>query len=185
MWRFLDQVDERVDAQWNSALRGHPVLDHAYYLASELGDFSLIWQLIGTAQGLRSDPRDQEATLRLGLTLLAESLIVNQAIKRAFRRPRPEAEFDRPHALRSPRTSSFPSGHASAAFTAAGVLAQRDPKWRPVIYAAAIFVATSRIHVKIHHASDVAAGAALGIVFAKVATRLWPMPPRHPATGPR
>ncbi|MCB0976404.1 MAG: phosphatase PAP2 family protein [Acidimicrobiales bacterium] len=176
---WVQRLDDSVDRWWDDNLRGRPALDRAYYLASELGDFSLVWQLVAAAQGLRSDPRDQEAALRLGVALLAESILVNQGIKRLFRRSRPAADFVRPHNLRAPKTSSFPSGHASAAFTAAGILSARDPRWRPAIYAAAVFVATSRVHVRIHHASDVVAGAALGAVFAKVADRVWPMPPRN------
>jgi membrane-associated phospholipid phosphatase len=175
---WIDRVDHRFDQWWGDTFRGNPALDRAYYLASELADFSLIWQLIGAAQGLRSDPKDPDAALRLGVTLLVESLVVNQGIKRLFKRPRPVAIAPRPYALRKPLTSSFPSGHASAAFTAAGVIAQRDPDRRVLVYALATFVATSRIHVKIHHLSDVVAGAALGTVFAKVATRAWPLPER-------
>jgi undecaprenyl-diphosphatase len=172
----VDRFDDWVDNAWNRALRGRPGVDRAYYLATELGDFSLVWHLIGAAQGLRSD-RDADATFRLAGVLLVESLVVNQGIKRLFRRPRPVAVTPRPHALRRPLTSSFPSGHATSAFTAAGVLSAHDPALRPVYYALAGVVATSRVHVQIHHASDVIAGAALGALFAKVALRLWPLPP--------
>jgi membrane-associated phospholipid phosphatase len=41
----------------------------------------------------------------------------------------------------------------------------------------AAVVATSRVHVGIHHASDVAAGAALGLVLGRVALKVWPLPP--------
>lgn len=173
----LNRFDDLVDNLWGRVFRGRPAADRTFYLASELGDFSLVWHLIGTAQGLRSD-RDADAAIRLAGVLLAESLVVNQGVKRLFRRPRPVAITPRPHHLRRPLTSSFPSGHASAAFTAAGVLSAHDPKLRPVFYAVAAVVATSRVHVQIHHASDVIAGAALGALFAKGAVRLWPLPPR-------
>ena len=166
-------------------IRGRRRIDRAYYLASELGDYSLIWHLLGTARGLRSD-RDADAAIRLAAVLLAESLLVNQGVKRLVNRDRPIHEVVRPHRLRTPRTSSFPSGHASAAFTAAGVLSDGDPLW-PLYYALAVFVATSRIHVRIHHVSDVITGAALGAVFASLAKRLWklPAPPvvSHPDTN--
>lgn len=164
--------DQRVDKAFDR-IRGHPRIDHAYYLASELGDFSLIWHLIGTARGLRSD-RDADAAIRLAAILLAESLLVNQGVKRLINRDRPIHEAIRPRRLRTPRTSSFPSGHASAAFTAAGILSEGDPLW-PLYYAVAVFVATSRIHVRIHHASDVVAGALLGVVLARLARKLWPL----------
>jgi len=102
---------------------------------------------------------------------------VNVGIKSLFRRSRPEWEraHDRPHRLRAPRTSSFPSGHASSAFTAAGVLSLGgDPLW-PIYFAIAVVVASSRAYVRIHHASDVVAGAVLGIGLALVAHAVWPL----------
>jgi undecaprenyl-diphosphatase len=166
-----DAFDQRVDAGFDR-VRGHPALDRAYYLASELGDFSLIWQLLGTARGLRSD-RDPDETIRFAVIMLGESLLVNQGLKRLVNRDRPIHESVRPHRLRTPLTSSFPSGHASAAFTAAGILSEDDALW-PLYYALAVFVATSRIYVRIHHASDVVAGALLGAALAQAAKRLWP-----------
>ncbi len=174
---WVDRFDDLVDRGWGRALRGRPVADRVFYLASELGDFSLIWHLMGTAQGLRSDA-DAKATTRLAAVLLGESLLVNQGIKRLVKRPRPRPTEPRPHELRKPLTSSFPSGHSSSAFTAAGVLSARDPAWSPLFYGVAVLVATSRVHVQVHHASDVIVGAALGAVFARVAIRQWPLPPR-------
>lgn len=174
-WTSVDRFDARVDDAWARTFRGHPAIDRLFYLASELGDFSLIWHVIGVAQGLRSD-EDADATVRLAAILLTESLLVNQGVKRLVKRPRPVMVEIRPHTLRTPSTSSFPSGHASSAFTAAGVLTNRDPALAPLYYGIAAVVATSRVHVKIHHASDVIAGAALGVVLARVAIRLWPHP---------
>ncbi len=45
-------------------------------------------------------------------------------------------------------------------------------------WAVALVVASSRIHVRIHHASDIVAGAALGTVLGLIARRLWRLPPR-------
>lgn len=176
---WMDRLDAAVDDRWEAIFRGHPHIDRAFYLASELGDFSLIWHILGTAQGLRSDPRDPDATIRMAVVLLVESLVVNQGVKRLFRRPRPVSLTPRPHKLRTPSTTSFPSGHATAAFTAAGLLSDRDPQRAVLFYGLAAVVATSRVHVKIHHATDVLAGAAVGLVFAKVATKAWKLPPRH------
>jgi undecaprenyl-diphosphatase len=117
------------------------------------------------------------SAVKLSVILGVESLLVNVGIKSLFRRSRPmwEAEHARPHRLRSPRTSSFPSGHASSAFTAAGVLAfTGDPLW-PVYYGIAIVVASSRAYVRIHHASDVVGGAILGTGLAVIAHQLWPL----------
>jgi undecaprenyl-diphosphatase len=173
----IDRLDEAADAAWGRVFRGHPLADRIFYLASELGDFSVIWLLLAAVEGLRSDD-DADASIRLGLLLLGESALVNQGIKRLVRRPRPIHAGERPHHVRLPRTSSFPSGHASAALAAAGLLSQRHPKAAPLYYGLAAIVATSRVHVKVHHASDVLAGAAIGIAYAQVAKRIWPVRPR-------
>ncbi len=167
MQRFDDVVDG-----WFDHLRGRPNADRVFYLASELGDFSLIWHIAGLAKGL--GPAGPASAMRQAVALGAESALVNGLIKSWFRRPRPEADEPHPHHLRTPRTSSFPSGHASSALLAAGLLSEGS-RLRPLYYGAAAVVATSRIHVRIHHASDVVAGAALGIGLAKVVKAVAPM----------
>jgi membrane-associated phospholipid phosphatase len=160
-----------VDATFDK-MRGHPTIDRLMYGASELGDFSLLWHMVGLARGLTSDKRANEA-IRLSVILAGESLLVNGVIKSFFRRRRPVWEQPRAFRIRRPRSSSFPSGHASAAFTAATVLSDGDPLW-PLYYATAAVVASSRTYVKIHHASDVVAGVVTGMVIGRIARRAWP-----------
>ena len=168
--RFDDAIEARIDR-----LRGHRALDRLMYGASELGDWSLIWHLVGLSQAVLPG-REPMSAVRLSVILGVESIVVNGGIKQLFRRVRPEWTSDepRPHRLRQPRTSSFPSGHASSAFTAAGVLAAGgDPLW-PIYYAIAVVVASSRAYVRIHHPSDVVAGAVLGVGLAVLANQIWP-----------
>jgi membrane-associated phospholipid phosphatase len=42
-----------------------------------------------------------------------------------------------------------------------------------------VIVAASRVHVKIHHASDVIGGIALGIALGELARHLVPVGGRH------
>jgi undecaprenyl-diphosphatase len=163
--------DDRVDGLFDE-VRGHPAVDRLMYGASEVGDFSLVWHMVGMARGLTSNERADEA-IRLSVILAAESVLVNGVIKSFFRRRRPIWDQPRAFRIRRPRSSSFPSGHASAAFTAATILSEGDPLW-PLYYAAAAVVASSRAYVKIHHASDVVAGVATGLVIGRIARRLWP-----------
>jgi undecaprenyl-diphosphatase len=166
---FDAAVERRVDRR-----RGHPTLDRVMYAASELGDFSLVWHIMGTARALAPD-REPIHAVRLASILGIESVLVNQGIKRFVRRHRPPWEQERPYSIRRPRTSSFPSGHASSAATMFGVLSQRDPLW-PLYLVAGATVASSRVYVKVHHPSDVVAGALLGTALAFVARKAWPMP---------
>lgn len=167
---FDAAVDSRVER-----MRGNPALDRVMYAASELGDFSLIWHLLSTSRALGPDRRVSHA-VRVAAFLGAESALVNGPIKGLFRRHRPVWEHERPRKLRIPRTSSFPSGHASSAALAAGLLSERDGL-APVYFGIGAVVAFSRVYVRVHHASDVVAGAVLGTVLATAAKRAWPLPP--------
>ena len=94
--------DNRVDTAFD-AIRGNKTADRLFYAASELGDFSLIWHLVGAARGLTSDRRANEA-IRLSAVLAGESVLINGVVKSFFRRRRPEwlSEAPRPHRLRRP-----------------------------------------------------------------------------------
>lgn len=168
----LDAAVEEALARW----RGNPTADRVFYGASALGDHSLVWMLLGAARGLRSQ-HDVPAALRVGAGVAIESVLVNIVIKSFFRRSRPPWDVERPLPLRRPRTSSFPSGHATSAFTSAVLLAEDDPAW-PLYYALAVVVAGSRVYVRIHHASDVLAGAAFGLALGHLGRRLSPLPLR-------
>ncbi len=173
-WRArIDAFDKAVDDALDH-VRGNPIADRVFYLATELGDWALVWHIIGTARGLLDDDKADEA-LRLSMILGGESLLVNGVIKSFFRRTRPAWEQPRAYRIRRPRSSSFPSGHASSAFTAAAVLGEDDALW-PVVYAIAAVVATSRVYVRIHHASDVVGGILVGAALGRIARRVWPKP---------
>ena len=170
--KWIDGVDEKVDRAWD-ALRGRPVIDRVFYGASEIGDFSKLWHVVGATRGVTSG--NHREAVRLAVALGAESALVNGLIKSVFQRDRPDTDpGDRPIHLRQPKTSSFPSGHASSAFLAAGLLAPRS-RGGLAWYGVAVVVATSRIHVRIHHASDVVAGAALGASLAWAVKRIAPL----------
>lgn len=162
--RFDDVVDE-----WMERVRGNPVMDRVFTLASHVGEFSLIWHTINVVLGI-SNRRPKRAVGFAALIGL-ESLIVNQGVKRLFKRSRPTTSGESGLEVRQPLTSSFPSGHASAAAFAAAMLAPRaGMPFSVLIRAAAATVATSRAYVRIHHASDVVAGLFTGAALA-VATR--------------
>ena len=94
-------------------------------------------------------------------------------LRHHLERERPEHAAERPHHLRAPSTSSFPSGHASAAAMAVTLL-NEGSRIRPLNAALGAVVASSRVHVRIHHASDIVVGLAVGRVLAKVWQRVWP-----------
>lgn len=167
----IRRFDTAIERAFDS-LRGKPAADRVFYTASELGNHSLIWHLLATAQGLRRGD-DLAGTVRLVTIMGIESAIVNGPVKAMFRRQRPIHDGPRPFRLRQPRTSSFPSGHASAAAVFA-VVASEDDALAPLYVALAALVGTSRIHVRIHHPSDVAGGAVVGTALGLALRAWWP-----------
>jgi membrane-associated phospholipid phosphatase len=179
---WVADFDQVVDGVFERRLRGRPVPDRVFYGASALGDHGLIWFILAAVRGLRSG-KHWPAALRAAAGVGIESAVVNGPVKLLFRRARPVPAGERPLPLRMPRTSSFPSGHATSAFCAASLLSEADPWW-PLYYGVAVVVAWSRVHVKIHHASDVVAGMAIGALFGHIGRRVSPLHGMRLGRGP-
>ena len=165
------RLDQWADDQLEK-LRGNPIADALFTTATHVGDFSVLWHIIGIARGVTNQQRSRQ-TLVLSSVLGIESLIVNQGVKRLFRRVRPTVAGDDRFDVRQPSTSSFPSGHASSAFTAATLLVAWDGRrTAPMWFGLACIVGLSRAYVRIHHVSDVVGGALLGLTLGAIAKRV-------------
>ncbi len=169
----FDRFDKAFDTFWEP--RRIRSLDKVFYTASEVGDFGMLWLAIAAAQAAIGPEDKTIAAIRMAVVLGAESVLVNGIFKSFFKRDRPEWDQERPLHLRKPRTSSFPSGHSSSAVTAVLLLTQPSTPWAPVYWTLAGIVAISRVHVKIHHVSDVIGGLLVGALLGTAVRTLWPL----------
>jgi membrane-associated phospholipid phosphatase len=175
-------LDRSVDAALSRAR--HPALDAVFYPLSSAADHSLLWLALAGLREATGRARPGTA-VRLAMVLGMESAVTNLALKTVFGRLRPVIDpaggpgGSLPWGLRRPVTSAFPSGHASAGFTTAVFLSRSDPG--PPWYVLAGLVGFSRIYVRLHHTSDVVAGAVLGLAFGAAARRFAASAP--PAAG--
>jgi membrane-associated phospholipid phosphatase len=101
--------------------------------------------------------------MQLGSDLIRAQVVaelLTTGIKQTARRARPDGSG-----------FSFPSGHTTVTFASATVL-QQHFGWKVGVpaYAVASYVAASRVEMKRHYLSDVAFGAALGIVAGRTVT---------------
>ncbi len=143
-----------------------------------LGVAALVMALVAHYAGRRE-------LVRAGIVAvpaLIASGLVSRVIKILVARPRPRMLPDAVDSWWPSLASayhSFPSGHATSAFTLAAVLAVAAPSGRWVFYALAGVIAFSRVAVDAHFVSDVVAGGLLGWATGRaamlVADRRWPM----------
>jgi undecaprenyl-diphosphatase len=156
----MSTIDEAVDAAFEP-LRGNPQADRAAAVLSNLADYGLIWVVLAGIKARRRGPDRRRAVVALAAAGFS-SLIVNRIVKDAIERERPEEHLLA--TVRTPSSSSFPSGHTLAAFCTAFVLADSDAQTvGNVGFATA--VAASRVHLRAHHPTDVIGGAAIGSVL--------------------
>jgi len=96
-------------------------------------------------------------------------LLTNLVLKPAFGRERPNVSNGRTDFQPASRNKSFPSGHATEAFSVASVVAMRSQGWvvPALAYTAATLVAFDRVNDRAHFSSDVFAGAILGTVTGR------------------
>jgi membrane-associated phospholipid phosphatase len=158
----LDDMDHRIV----TALRAcgtDPRVAGAARALSWAGEHGALWLAAGLASAAVDAPR-RTAWLR-GTALTAGAHVVSMGVKRVVRRPRPA------HVVPLVRTAgrhSFPSSHASSAAAAAvayGALGAH------LITPLAAAMCLSRLVVGVHYPSDVAAGAALGALTARLGAR--------------
>jgi len=115
--------------------------------------------LVGLAITARGDEQAFGALEECAKAIAVSEMIVSP-LKYATNRKRPEGETSRAN-------SSFPSGHAATAFAVASALGHAYPRIKLPAYAAAALVSYSRIYEQRHYATDVIAGACVGLLSAR------------------
>jgi undecaprenyl-diphosphatase len=123
------------------------------------------------------------------LVLVLASDLVAQLLSYGMRdwidRRRPPLVYPEPKPLvHVPHSGSFPSGHATAAFACATVLAWRAPRLALPAFALAAAIACSRVYVGVHWPLDVLGGAALGALIATALLTLVGARPRSRRARP-
>lgn len=148
--------------------RGHtPRLERTVAAYSRLGEHAACWLALGLVGALVTvDARHRRCWLR-GVRIVAGAYGLNQAVKFAVRRRRPELDGLPPLTPVVTRLS-FPSAHATTSFAASRGYRGLAPGW--LVYLAAGAFAVSRPYLGVHYPSDVVAGAVLGTAVAE----LWP-----------
>jgi membrane-associated phospholipid phosphatase len=119
--------------------------------------------------GLATKNADMRDTGREALEAAVFAGIITNVFKEVFGRVRPYASGGETIFEPFSGNKSFPSGHATTAFAVASVIAMRTDGWivPTIAYGLATVVAFDRINDQAHFASDVFAGACIGIATGR------------------
>lgn len=149
-----------------------PLLDEIMVFITTLGNGGMIW--IAATILLFIPKKTRKAGIMSGVALLGSLIINNNIIKNIVQRPRPFVTFtDLQILIPTPSEFSFPSGHTSSSFAAAGVFYSNLPKkfGVPAVILAGL-IGLSRLYVGVHYPTDVIAGIIMGILLSSGAELL-------------
>ena len=122
------------------------------------GSGNILFLAAGVGLPLLSDGHDGRNHALRALDALGTSVILSEGLKNLVREKRPDSNAH----------DSFPSGHATAAFSVATVEAGLHPHQAPLWYLGAALISYSRVRLHRHTVGDVLAGAALGAGTARL-----------------
>lgn len=152
--------------------------------ASALQDSDFLFPRFSDALGLSLDRTHLPRTIHLLYRAIRSASLVSSAGKTAYARPRPfqrvqlgrVCDFDRapaPADADPGDRTSYPSGHTTAGWSTALVLAQVAPERQAMLFDRARDYGLSRVICGVHYPSDVEAGRA---VATAIVTRLMSEP---------
>lgn len=173
VWRELSQADKAV----YRAVAGFstPALDIPMRIVSDAANHSKPWFAVAAGLAVAGGPRGRFAAITGVAAIGATSFIVNQPMKRARRRNRPDRlglGVPTSRWVSMPTSTSFPSGHSASAAAFAVSVGWLWPRMRWPLRAAAATVAFSRIYTGVHYPGDVLVGVAVGGLTGAVVSRV-------------
>jgi membrane-associated phospholipid phosphatase len=169
MWRRVQRLDRRLMRRSFGARS--PALDRSLVAITRAASYSRLWLLIAGVLAIFGAGQGRRAAGRGLIAIAIAATVANGPAKLLVRRRRPSSRR-RPALIRTPRSTSFPSGHSAAAFAFATGACAELPVLAPALVPLAGAVAYSRVHTGVHYPSDVAAGVAIGIGSGLLATHL-------------
>lgn len=166
MPEFIFQIDKGIISCINCRINNE-WLDLFSNTFTIFGYFAVGWIILFTIISVKR--KDKIFAAYWGAVFSACFIISDLLLKNIVRRERPFNELEG-IILNTiiPSSFSFPSGHAlfsgAACYIITRVTANPNKRW--MVYFTAVIVSVSRIFLKVHYPTDVAAGFLLGLLIA-------------------
>jgi undecaprenyl-diphosphatase len=151
-----------------------PALDLPLSRLSHVANHSKPWFAVAGVLAVLGGHTGRRAALAGVAAIGAASLVVNQPMKLAGNRTRPDrVRHDVPEGrwVPMPTSTSFPSGHSASALAFAVAVGDVVPSLRWPLRAAAATVAFSRVYTGVHYPGDVLVGAVTGAALGRLVSR--------------
>ena len=161
----LDRAAYRTVAEMST-----PLLDGPLRRVSDFANFSKPWFLLAAGLALFGGPQGRRAAVTGVAAIGVTSFVVNQPMKLAGERHRPDrTRLGVPESrwVPMPSSTSFPSGHSGSAAAFAVSVGDVLPELRLPRRAAAAVVIFSRVYTGVHYPGDVVVGAAVGALLGR------------------
>jgi membrane-associated phospholipid phosphatase len=162
---LLDRAAYRAVAEMST-----PRLDRPLRQVSHFANFSKPWFLVAGVLAVFGGSQGRRAALTGVAAIGLTSFVVNQPMKLAGERRRPDrTRLGVPESrwVRMPSSASFPSGHSGSAAAFAVSVGDVLPVLRVPLRSAAVFVIFSRVYTGVHYPGDVVVGAAVGALLGR------------------
>lgn len=174
-WDEAQRLDLAVYAA--IAVTPTPSLDRALRRLSKAANYSRLSMASAAILAMTRGRVGRDAAMTGLASVAVTSATLNLGVKTIVHRRRPDRvaqEVPLARQVRMPSSTSFPSGHAAAAFAFATGAGHVLPSAGVPLRALAALVAYSRVHTGVHYPSDVLAGALLGGAIAQFTSHALP-----------
>lgn len=150
-----------------------PFWDHLMKFITTLGNKGFIW--IVASLSLIARKKHRKTGLLMLASLILSTVLGEGLFKHLVGRPRPFITYpELKSSIVSATGYSFPSGHTTASFAAAGILISQWRKsfWTYLAVVLASGIAFSRLYFCVHYPTDIYAGIILGLACSLIIVKL-------------
>src|SRR5579872_1734054 len=113
MWRRVQHLDRRLMKR--SFATRSPMLDRTLIAVTRAANYSRLWLVLAGALAAFDGEQGRRAAGRGLVAIAIAAAVANGPAKLLARRRRPSSR-SHPALIRTPRSTSFPSGHSASAF---------------------------------------------------------------------
>jgi undecaprenyl-diphosphatase len=149
-----------------------PFMDRVMVLFTTLGNMGIVWIVMAIL--LMISKRYRRIGFMALVAIILGAVLGEGILKHLVKRIRPSADIPAMKLLiTKPLSFSFPSGHTTSSFAAAGILFRYFKKYAIGFFILASLIAFSRLYLYVHYPTDVLAGVVLGLICSRITISLF------------